>query len=141
MPHRPPLGLFGNPVQLYSLDELIETVRALEVKQPGRTAEALSAAVFAELGMKHTQRAADLVAEAIRRARSRGPARRDLSDRRHRHVGCRHVEASGVVVATRPLQHLVALGAGRPREEFLEVRETVDAAAVLGRARALTGGT
>ena len=73
MPHRPPLGLFGNPVQLYSLDELIETVRALEVKQPGRTAEALSAEVFAELGMNRTQRAADLVAEAIRRARSHGP--------------------------------------------------------------------
>jgi hypothetical protein len=81
MPHRPPLGLFGNPVQLYSLDELIETVRALEVKQPGRTAEALSAAVFAELGMKHTQRAADLAAEAIRRARSRGP-REDISGSR-----------------------------------------------------------
>jgi hypothetical protein len=73
MPHRPQLGLFDNPVRLYSLDELTETVRALERRQPGRTADALSDAVFAELGMKWTRRAADLVAEAIRRARSRGP--------------------------------------------------------------------
>lgn len=70
MPHRPPLGLFDNEVRLYSLDELTETVRRLERRQPCRTIAALSDAVFAELAMKRTQRAVDLVAEAIRRARS-----------------------------------------------------------------------
>jgi hypothetical protein len=73
MPPRPPLGLFDNPVRLYSLHELTETVCALERSQPGRAADALSNAVFEELRMKRTQRAAELVAEAIRRARSRGP--------------------------------------------------------------------
>ena len=77
MPHRPPLGLFDNEVRLYSLDELTETVRCLERRQPGRTAAELSDAVFAELAMKRTQRAVDLVAEAIRRARSRG-SREDI---------------------------------------------------------------
>lgn len=71
MPHRPPLGLFDNEVRLYSLDELTETVRSLERSQPGQTAAELSNAVFAELAMKRSRRAVELVAEAIRRARSR----------------------------------------------------------------------
>jgi hypothetical protein len=73
MPHRPPLGLFDNEVRLYGLDELTETVRLLERSQPGRTAGELSDAVFAELAMKRSRRAVELVAEAIRRARSREP--------------------------------------------------------------------
>jgi hypothetical protein len=70
---RPQLGLFDNPVGAFSLDELAETVRALEAEQPGRTAEEMSRAVFAELNVKRTQRAAELVAEAIRLARAREP--------------------------------------------------------------------
>ena len=73
MPHRPSLGLFDNEVRLYSLDELTETVRLLERSQPGRTAAELSNAVFAELAMKRSRRAVELVAEAIRLARSREP--------------------------------------------------------------------
>lgn len=67
------LGLFDNPVRAFSLDELAETVRALERERPGRIADELSRAVFAELSMKRTQRAAELVAEAIRVARAREP--------------------------------------------------------------------
>jgi len=63
MPHRPPLGLFDNEVRLYGLDELTETVRLLERSQPGRTAGELSDAVFAELAMKRSRRAVELVAE------------------------------------------------------------------------------
>ncbi len=70
-PPRPQLGLFGNPVRAFSLDELTETVRALETAQPGRTVDELSRAVFAELAMKRTRRAVELVAEAIRIARAR----------------------------------------------------------------------
>lgn len=70
---RRPLGLFDNPVGDFSLEELAETVRALERERPGRTADELSRAVFAELAMKRTRRAADLVAEAIRVARAREP--------------------------------------------------------------------
>ncbi len=81
MPHRPPLGLFDNEVRLYSLDELTETVRLLERSQPGRTAGELSDAVFAELAMKRSRRAVELVAEAIRRARSREP-REDIGGSR-----------------------------------------------------------
>jgi hypothetical protein len=76
MPPRPArrqLGLFDNPVGDFTLDELAVTVRALERDRPGRTADELSRAVFAELAMKRTRRAADLVAEAIRLARSREP--------------------------------------------------------------------
>jgi hypothetical protein len=54
MPSRPvrrQLGLFDNPVRVFSLEELAETVRALERGQPGRTADQLSRAVFAELAM------------------------------------------------------------------------------------------
>jgi hypothetical protein len=72
-PTRPQLGLFDNPVRVFSLEELTETVRALEREQPGRTVDELSRAVFAELAMKRTRRAADLVAEAIRVARTREP--------------------------------------------------------------------
>jgi hypothetical protein len=72
-PTRPQLGLFGNPVGAFSLEELAETVRALESARPGLTAEELSRAVFVELGMKRTPRAAELVAEAIRLARTSGP--------------------------------------------------------------------
>jgi hypothetical protein len=71
-PARPQLGLFDNPVRVFSLDELAETVRALEREQPGRTADQLSRAVFAELAMRQTRRAAELVAEAIRLARAPG---------------------------------------------------------------------
>jgi hypothetical protein len=81
MPHRPSLGLFDNEVRLYSLDELTETVRLLERSQPGRTAGELSNAVFAELAMKRSRRAVELVAEAIRRARSREP-REDIGGSR-----------------------------------------------------------
>jgi hypothetical protein len=76
MPSRPPrpqLGLFGNPASSFSLEELAETVRRLEYNQPGQTVEELSRAVFAELAMKRTQRAAELVAEAIKIARARQP--------------------------------------------------------------------
>ena len=48
-------------------------MRTLERQQPGRTVDELSRAVFAELGMKRTRRAANLVAEAIRMARAGQP--------------------------------------------------------------------
>jgi hypothetical protein len=70
---RPPLGLFGNPASAFSLEELAETVRTLERKQPGQTVDELSRAVFTELALKRTQRAADLVAEAIKMTRDREP--------------------------------------------------------------------
>jgi hypothetical protein len=76
MPSRPSrhqLGLFDNPVRVFSLDELTKTVRALERERPGQTADELSRAVFAELAMKRTRRAAELVAEAIRVARAQDP--------------------------------------------------------------------
>ena len=60
-PARTPLGLFDNPVRVFSLDELAATV------------EELSGAVFTELAIMRTRRAADLVAEAIRLARPRQP--------------------------------------------------------------------
>lgn len=72
-PARPQLGLFGNPVSAFRLEELAETVRALERMQPGQTVDELSRAVFAELAMKRTRRAAELVAEAIRIARAHEP--------------------------------------------------------------------
>jgi hypothetical protein len=46
---------------------------ALERKRPGQTVDELSRAVFAELAMKRSRRAAELVAEAIRIARARKP--------------------------------------------------------------------
>ena len=48
-PRRRQLGLFDNPVGDFSLEELVETVSALERERPGRTADELSRAVFAEL--------------------------------------------------------------------------------------------
>jgi hypothetical protein len=72
-PAGPQLGLFDNPVRAFSLEELTDTVRTLERQQPGRTVDELSRAVFAGLGMKRTQRAVDLVAEAIRMARAGQP--------------------------------------------------------------------
>jgi len=72
-PARPQLGLFDNPVRVFSLDELAATVRRLERERPGRTMAELSGAVFTELAIKPTRRAADLVAEAIRLARPRQP--------------------------------------------------------------------
>ncbi len=72
-PGRPQLALFDNPVNVFSLEELVETVRLLERGRPGRTVAELSGAVFAELAMKRTRRAAELVAEAIRVARAREP--------------------------------------------------------------------
>jgi len=72
-PVRPQLGLFDNPIRVFSLEELVETVRALEREQPGRTADQLSRAVFAERAMKRTPRAAEPVAEAIRLARTKEP--------------------------------------------------------------------
>ena len=48
-------------------------MQALERQRPGRTVDELTSAVFTELAMKRTQRAADLVAEAIRIARTRQP--------------------------------------------------------------------
>lgn len=76
MPPRPSgiqHGLFDNPVRAFSLEELTGTVRMLERRRPGRTVDELITAVFTELAMKRTRRAADLVAEAIRLARSRPP--------------------------------------------------------------------
>jgi len=70
---RRPLGLFDNPGGDFTLEELAETVRAMERAQPGRTADELAGAVFAELAMKRTRRAAELVAEAVRVARAREP--------------------------------------------------------------------
>jgi hypothetical protein len=72
-PARPQLGLFDNPVRVFSLEELTHAVRALERQRPGQTADELSRAVFAELAMKQTPRATDLVAEAIRIARAQQP--------------------------------------------------------------------
>jgi len=72
-PARPQLGLFDNPVRIFSLDELAETVRQLEHERPGQTTDELSRAVFAELAMKPTRRAAELVAEAIKMARPHEP--------------------------------------------------------------------
>jgi hypothetical protein len=72
-PAGPQLGLFDNPVRVFSLEELTQTVRTLERQQPGRTVDVLSRTVFAVLGMKRTRRAADLVAEAIRMARAGQP--------------------------------------------------------------------
>jgi hypothetical protein len=66
------LGLFDNPVVDFSLEELTQVVRTLEHEQPGRSVDELSRAVFAELAVKRTRRAAELVAEAIRLARARG---------------------------------------------------------------------
>jgi hypothetical protein len=66
-------GLFDNPVGGFSLEELTETVQVLERRRPGHTVDELTSAVFTELGMKRTRRAADLVAEAIRIARARQP--------------------------------------------------------------------
>jgi hypothetical protein len=72
-PSGPQRGLFDNPVLAFSLEELTETVQALERRQPRRTVDELTTAVFTELAMKRTRRAADLVAEAIRIARARQP--------------------------------------------------------------------
>ena len=72
-PVRPPVGLFDNPVRVFSLDELAQTVRALERARPALTVEQLACSVFAELAMKRTRRAEELVAEAIRMARPRPP--------------------------------------------------------------------
>ena len=69
--------MFDNPVRVFSLDELAATVRKLERERPGRAVEELSGAVFAELAIKRTQRAADLVAEAIRLARAASVRHRD----------------------------------------------------------------
>lgn len=74
-PARPQLGLFDNPAGAFRLEELTETVRALERQRPGRTIDELSRAVFAELAMKRTRRSAELVAEAIRLARARATRR------------------------------------------------------------------
>jgi hypothetical protein len=65
--------LFDNPVRVFSLDELAQTVRALERARPGLTVQELASSVFAELAMKRTRRAEELVAEAIRMARARPP--------------------------------------------------------------------
>jgi hypothetical protein len=76
MPPRPSgrqFGLFDNPVGAFSLEELAEAVRELERRRPGLTVEEMSGAVFAELAMKRTRRASDLVSEAIRIARAREP--------------------------------------------------------------------
>ena len=72
-PSGPQRGLFDNPVRAFSLEELTETVRMLDRRRPSRTVDELTSAVFTELAMKRTRRAADLVAEAIRIARARQP--------------------------------------------------------------------
>lgn len=76
MPPRPAgrqFGLFDNPVGAFSLEELTEAVRQMERQRPGQTVEEISSALFAELAMKRTRRASDLVSEAIRIARPRAP--------------------------------------------------------------------
>lgn len=76
MPPRPvgrQLGLFDNHVGEFSLEELTEAVRRLETERPGQTVEEITRAVFADLAMKRTRRASDLVAEAIRIARADKP--------------------------------------------------------------------
>lgn len=65
------LGLFDDPVRALSPEELTQTVRKPERQRPGQTVDAISSAVFAELAMKRTRRASDLVTEAIRIARQR----------------------------------------------------------------------
>jgi hypothetical protein len=75
------LGLFGNPVSDFILEELSQTVRMLEREQPGQTVDEPSRAVFAEFAMKQTRRAAELVAEAIRVARAR-ESRREITGSR-----------------------------------------------------------
>jgi hypothetical protein len=72
-PVRPQLALFDNPVRAFSLGELVETVRALQREGSRQTADELSRAVFVELALKRTRRASELVAEAIRMARTREP--------------------------------------------------------------------
>lgn len=72
-PSGPQRGLFDNPVRAFSLEELTETVRTLERQRPGRTTDELSPAVFTDLAMKRTPRAAELVADAIRIARAQQP--------------------------------------------------------------------
>jgi hypothetical protein len=72
-PASPQPGLFGNPASAFSLEELAETVRRLERHQPGQTVDELSRAVFTELALKRTRRAAELVAEAIKMARAPQP--------------------------------------------------------------------
>jgi len=72
-PAGPQHGLFDNPVRAFSLEELTQTVRELEHQRSGQTVDELSRAVFAELAMKRTRRAADLIAEAIKMARARQP--------------------------------------------------------------------
>jgi hypothetical protein len=67
------LGLFDNPVGAFSLEELTEAVRELERQQPGQTVDQISRNLFAELAMKRTRRASELVSEAIRTARARNP--------------------------------------------------------------------
>jgi hypothetical protein len=62
-----------NPAGAFRLDELTETVRALERQRAGRTVDELSRAVFAELAVKRTRRSAELGTEAIRLARAREP--------------------------------------------------------------------
>jgi hypothetical protein len=80
-PSGPQRGLFDNPVRSFSLEELTETVQALDRRRPGRTVDELTSAVFTQLAMKRTRRAADLVAEAIRIARTRQP-RADITGSR-----------------------------------------------------------
>jgi hypothetical protein len=80
-PSGPQHGLFDNPVRAYSLEELTETVRALERRNPARTVDELTSAVLTELAMKRTRRAADLIAEAIRIARAREPRAEITSSR------------------------------------------------------------
>jgi len=48
-------------------------VRELERQRPGQTVDEITSALFAELAMKRTRRASDLVSEAIRIARAREP--------------------------------------------------------------------
>lgn len=84
MPSRPSgiqLGLFDNPVRVFSLEELTGIVRKIERQHPGQTVGDISAALFAELGMKRTPRARDIVAEAIRIARQ-NKSRADISGSR-----------------------------------------------------------
>jgi Family of unknown function (DUF6444) len=72
-PSGPQRGMFDNPVRVFSLEGLTRTAQELERQQPGGTVGELTSAVFTELAMKRTRRAADLVAEAIRIARARQP--------------------------------------------------------------------
>jgi hypothetical protein len=55
-PVRPPVSLFDNPVRVFSLDELAQTVRALERARPGLTVEKLANSAITAYNETHPDR-------------------------------------------------------------------------------------